>query len=37
MYRAITLKVLDNKLDLDDKEKIVRLAQTEYYSIGNRR
>ncbi len=28
MYRAITLKALNEKLDLNDKEKIVRLAQT---------
>ena len=28
MYRAITLKALDKKLDLNDKEEIVRLAET---------
>jgi cytidylate kinase len=27
MYRAITLKVLDERLDLSEKEKIVRVAQ----------
>jgi cytidylate kinase len=28
MYRAITLKALDEKIDLSDKNKIVRLART---------
>ena len=28
MYRAITLKALDEKIDLNDKKEIVRLAQT---------
>jgi len=28
MYRALTLKVIEKKLDLGDKEKIVSLAQT---------
>ena len=28
MYRAITLKALDEKFDLNDKKEIVRLAQT---------
>ena len=28
MYRAITLKALDEKFDLNDKKKIVRIAQT---------
>jgi CMP/dCMP kinase len=28
MYRAVTVRVLDEKLDLNDKEKIVQLAQT---------
>ena len=35
MYRAITLKALDEKIDLSDKEEIVHLARTSTIQSGS--
>jgi len=37
MYRAVTLKALDNKIDLTDKKGIVHLAQTSTIRLVQRR